>query len=262
MQVMILCGGRGTRIAEVSDNAIPKAMVPVGRRPIIWHIMKYYAGFGHDQFVLTLGHLGEKIKEYFLHFDTMFSDLTVTLGPVPGVEVHRNGNQEDWTVTLADTGLTTMTAGRVRRAARYLDGDHFMLTYGDGLSDVDLAGLEDFHRGHGKMITITGVIPPGRFGELHVEDHQVTRMEEKPETGHSRHVNGGFMILNREFVDAYLSDVDDDMPFEREPMERAAKDGEMMMWNHDGFWRPMDTPRDWRALNDIWESGNAPWKTW
>ena len=223
MQVMILCGGRGTRIAEVSENAIPKAMVPVGRRPILWHIMKHYASYGHDDFVLALGHLGASIKEYFLNFDTMFSDLTVSLGPEPSVAVHRNGNAEDWTVTLADTGLNTMTAGRVRRAAKYLNGDHFMLTYGDGLSNVDLAGLEAFHRSHGKLITVTGVLPPGRFGELHVEDGQVTRMVEKPETGHHRHINGGFMVVSCEFVDAYIADVGDDVPFEREPMERPPR---------------------------------------
>lgn len=218
MQVVILCGGKGTRIAEVSDNVIPKAMVPVGRRPILWHIMKYYAESGHDEFILALGHLGSKIKEYFLHFDSMFSDLTVSLGPEPSVEVHRNGNAEDWTVTLADTGLNTMTAGRVRRAAEYVNGDHFMLTYGDGLSNVDIDALERFHRSHGKLLTVTGVLPPGRFGELHVEGNQVTRMVEKPETEHHRHINGGFMVLSREFVDAYLADVDDNTPLEREPM--------------------------------------------
>ena len=262
MQVVILCGGRGTRIAEVSDNAIPKAMVPVGRRPIVWHIMKYYAEFGHDDFVLCLGHLGASIKEYFLNFETMFSDLTVSLRPETSVQVHRNGNAEDWRVTLAETGLSTMTAGRVRRVAKYLTDDNFTLTYGDGVSDVDLAALEAYHLEHGKLITITGVIPPGRFGELHVEDGQVTRMEEKPEIGHHRHVNGGFMVVNRGFIDAYLTDVDDDMPLEREPMERAAKDGEMMMWAHDGFWQPMDTPRDWTALNEMWKAGDAPWKIW
>ncbi|MAJ46794.1 MAG: glucose-1-phosphate cytidylyltransferase [Planctomycetes bacterium TMED75] len=261
MQVVILCGGQGTRIREVSENLVPKPMIPIGDRPIIWHIMKSYAEQGHTDFVLCLGHLGWRIKEYFLNHQSMDTDVTVTLGHTPKIEYHGPYTEEGWTVTLAETGAETGTGGRVRRVAPYLTGDRFLLTYGDGVSDIDLKALEAFHKDHGKQLTISGVIPPGRFGELKLDDDQVLEMQEKPQFS-DRYINGGFMMIDRSFIDDYLAHEPDETMLERTPFEAAAQSGQMMLHKHDGFWQCMDTARDWEHLNRLWKSGNAPWRTW
>ncbi len=262
MQVVILCGGEGTRIADVSDRPIPKPMVPIGNQPILWHIMSHYAAFGYDEFILCLGYRGDKIKEYFLHFDAMAHDLTVSLGERSGVTIHRADGAGNWTVTLAETGAKTKTAGRLKQVEKYLKGDHFMLTYGDGVSDVDLHALEAFHLESDALLTLTGVIPPGRFGELDLDGHQVTRVREKPERSSDRPVNGGFMVINRKFIGNYLAGDVSSIMLEDEPFEQAALDGRIVMRPHHGFWHPMDTRRDWIALNTLWDSGDAPWRAW
>ena len=261
MQVVILCGGQGTRIREVSENVVPKPMVPVGDRPIVWHIMKHYACRGHTDFVLCLGPLGWKIKEYFLNRQAMESDLTVTLGRRSKVEYHSEHPEEGWRVTLADTGSDTGTAGRIRKIASKINGDRFMLTYGDAVSDVDLGALERFHVAHGKMLTLTGVIPPARFGELSLDGDCVTQMREKP-VNSDRYINGGFMVMEKAFIDKYLADIDDTAMLEQAPFAAAAEGGDMMMYRHNGFWQCMDTARDWDLLNRLWKSGNAPWRSW
>lgn len=261
MQVVILCGGQGTRIRDVSENVIPKPMVPVGDRPIVWHIMKMYAVHGYTDFVLCLGTLGWKLKEYFLNRQAMESDLTVTLGRKARVEYHDEHPEEGWRVTLVDTGSDTGTGGRVKKAASKITGDRFMLTYGDGLSDVDLGELERFHVEHGRLLTLTGVFPPGRFGELSHDGGWVTSMREKPMAS-DRYINGGFMVMERAFIDKYLAGADDSTMLERAPFVAAAEGGDMMMYRHQGFWQCMDTPRDWELLNRLWKSGEAAWRTW
>ena len=261
MKVVILCGGQGTRLREVSDNLIPKPMVPIGEHPILWHIMKHYAHYGHRDFVLCLGHLGWKIKEYFLNYHAMESDITVRLGQTPSVEIHDGGAGLDWNVTLVETGKETGTGGRIKKIARYLEGDDFMLTYGDGVSDVDLHALERFHGSHGKLQTITGVISPSRFGELTVQDDFVVSMKEKPRAA-GRFINGGFMIFRRAFLDRYLVHQQDSVMLEREPMEMAAADSELAIFRHDGFWQCVDTPRDWMTLNEAWAGKQPPWRVW
>ncbi len=258
MQVVILCGGQGTRIRDVSENIVPKPMIPVGDRPIIWHIMQSYARQGHTDFVLCLGHLGWKLKEYFLNHQTVDTDVTVTLGSTPKIQYHGKYAEEGWTVTLAETGIETGTGGRVCKAEKYLTGDRFFLTYGDGVSDVDLGALESFHSAHGRPLSITGVIPPGRFGELSLDGNQVREMKEKPVQS-DRYINGGFMVIEREFIGRYLASMAESTMLEREPFEQAAIAGDMMMHKHDGFWQCMDTARDWEYLNRLWSSGSAPW---
>ncbi len=261
VQVVILCGGQGTRIREISENTIPKPLIPIGGRPVVWHIMKAYAHFGYTDFVLCLGHLGWRLKEYFLNQQAMDIDVTVTLGTPPQLEFHEAYPEQGWRVTLADTGIHTGTASRLSRVSRYLNGEHFMLTYGDGVCDIDISSLYSFHRRHGRPLTLTGVIPPGRFGELSLDGERIVEMKEKP-TGSDRYINGGFMVMNRSFIETYLSDQDDTVMLERAPFECAAASGDMMMCKHHGFWQCMDTARDWEYLNDLWNSGQAPWRTW
>lgn len=234
-------------------------MVPIGDMPIVWHIMQHYAQYEHKRFVLCLGYLSWRIKEFFLNYQEMGVDLTVTMGRDQRIERHDESPEKDWVVTLAETGLETGTAGRISRIARYIDDDNFMLTYGDGVADVDIRALEQFHLSHGKLLTMTGVIPPGRFGELNLDGDRVTEMKEKPHAS-DRYINGGFLIMNRKFITRYLSDADDSTMLEREPMEQAALDGELMMYRHADFWQCMDTFRDWKYLNDLWASGEAPWR--
>lgn len=257
MQVVILCGGKGTRLGDVTENRIPKPMANVGEQPILWHIMNRYAAAGHNRFVLCAGHLSWAIKEYFLNFHARTADMRINTGR-PNAEYLNEAPGVDWDVTIAETGLETQTAGRLARVMRYIDGDDFMLTYGDGLSDVDLGALAAFHRAHGKLITITGVAPPGRFGELAVDGDAVTAMAEKPVVS-DRLINGGFMVINRRFVDRFIGAEADDMMLETAPMSQAAEAGEMRVFRHAGFWQPMDTQRDWTLLNELWASGNAPW---
>ena len=258
MQVVILCGGRGTRLGREADLR-PKPMINVGDRPILWHIMKYYASFGHRDFVLCLGHLGDVIKDYFLHYDARQNDVSVELGESSRVTVHSTHGERDWKVTLTDTGRDTYTGARLQRVERYVSDATFLLTYGDGLSNVDLRLLLDFHRGHGKVCTVTAVHPPARFGELSFIDGKVDRFAEKPQTSAGR-INGGFFVFDRRVFD-YLSD-DPHLSLERDLLERLTEAGQLMAYSHEGFWQCMDTLRELDALNELWNAGRAPWKKW
>ncbi len=258
MKVVILCGGQGTRLGELTGNLIPKPMVKIGDLPILVHIMRYYRHFGHREFILCAGHLSWTIKSYFINYYQTNDDITIDLmeGAVKTLKQRRS---DDWSITIAETGASTMTAGRVKKVLDYLnDDDSFMLTYGDGLSNVDINGLIDFHNHHGKGVTLTGVIPPGRFGELDLHNNQVFNWAEKP-TVTDRYINGGFMVMRKKFADRFIAQCNDDIMLEREPFEQAAKEGEMMVYRHDGFWQCMDTMRDWEMLNKIWSNGKAPW---
>jgi glucose-1-phosphate cytidylyltransferase len=259
MQVLILCGGQGTRIRGVADD-LPKPMIEIGGRPILWHIMKDYAAFGHKEFVLLLGYRGDVIKRFFLDYPAMTSDVAVTLGGSGKVEVLSQHADEDWRVVLAETGLGAMTGARIFRGAKYLQGDTFLATYGDGVSDIDVGRLLDFHRAHGRLATVTGVRPPGRFGELVTKGDLVTEFAEKPQMG-SGWINGGFFVFQRDFVERYLRD-EDGLTLEREPLMKVAADGQLAMFRHDGFWQPMDTFREWTILNELWKGGRAPWRRW
>jgi glucose-1-phosphate cytidylyltransferase len=258
MKVVILCGGQGTRLRQETEVR-PKPMVEIGGRPILWHIMKLYAHYGLKEFVLCLGYKGYQIKEFFLNYEARMKDFTVRLGAAPAVKFHNGHPEEGWTVTLAETGETALTGARVRSARRYLDGP-FCLTYGDGVCDIDLDGLLRFHRSHGRIGTITAVRPPGRFGELRIEGRRVNSFVEKPQVTEGL-INGGFFVFEPEFVDRYL-DNRDDLVLEKEPLQRLAADGQLMVWQHDGFWQPMDTYREWKLLEDLWTGGQAPWKIW
>jgi glucose-1-phosphate cytidylyltransferase len=261
MKAAILCGGRGTRLREVSD-LIPKPMVPIGDKPIVWHIMKTYAAHGINEFVLLLGYKGSVIREFFLNFAMHTTDVTIDLSRTDSGRLTFHGTpSEPWKVTLVDTGEDAMTGARLRRARPFLnDCDTFCATYGDGVGDVDITALLKFHHDHGKLATLTGVLPPGRFGELVVQDHAVRTFNEKPQVSGGC-INGGFFVFQRDVLDWALDDRED-LVLEREPMEKLAAAGELMMFRHDGFWQPMDTPREYQLLNDLWSSGQAPWKIW
>lgn len=252
MKVVILAGGLGTRIAEYTEM-IPKPMVPVGGRPILWHIMNRYASYGHKDFCLALGFKAEAIKEYFLNYRVLGSNFTVDLasGSLSRIE----SPSVDWRVSLVDTGLATMTGGRVKRMARYLDGEPFMLTYGDGVADVDLRALLDYHRAQKKMVTVTAVHPAARFGELSLSDGLVTEFREKPQVQNGW-INGGFFVCEPEFLDFIDGD---ETVLEREPLERVAAMGQLAAYRHDGFWQCMDTKRDRDVLDQLYQSGKAPW---
>lgn len=257
MKVLLLAGGMGTRLSEETDVR-PKPMVEIGGRPILWHIMKLYSHFGHRDFVVLLGYKGYFIKEYFANYFLHQSDVTIDL-TTNKLEVHNNGS-EPWRITLLDTGESTMTGGRIKRAQPYV-GDHpFMLTYGDGLSNIDMAAQLEFHRAHGKAITMAAVQPDGRFGTFESQaDGTVTRFLEKPK-GDGSWINGGFFICEPKVFD-YIQDGDPTV-FEQRPLQELAADGQMVSFNHDGFWKCMDTLRDKKELNDLWGGGAAPWKLW
>jgi glucose-1-phosphate cytidylyltransferase len=260
MKAVILCGGRGTRIRDASE-LLPKPMLPIGGKPMVWHIMKAYARHGVREFVLCLGYKGWLVKEFFLNYRAMTTDVTVTLGRHDALEFVGRHDEEDWKVTLAETGEETMTGGRVAAVRRYLEGeDLFLLTYGDGVSDVDVAQTIAFHRAHGKVATVTAVRPPGRFGEMRIEDGAVTEFNEKPQATEG-FINGGFFVLDGRRVWPYLGD-DPRMPLEHEPLRRLAQDRQLVAFPHTGFWQPMDTAREYGLLNELWASGKAPWKTW
>ena len=260
MKVAILCGGQGTRIRDVSDN-MPKPMIPIGDYPILWHIMKHFSAWGHKEFVLCLGYKGQAIKDFFLNYEANTNDLTITLGNNNSIEYHNEHAESDWRVTLAETGLVSMTGSRIRKIRNYVSTESdFMLTYGDGVGDIDLDKLLQFHRTHGKALTVTGVRPPGRFGELMSDaTGKVTEFNEKPQASGGR-ISGGFFVCNQRIFD-YL-DKRDDLVFEVEPMRRLVQDGQLMVFEHDGFWQPMDTYRDYMYLNGLWNKGDAPWKRW
>ncbi len=253
MKVIILAGGFGTRLSEYTET-IPKPMVTVGGRPILWHIMRSYAHFGHKDFYLALGYKAEVIKEYFLHYRSLNADFTVDLSSGM-VEPHR-AEDTDWRVTLVQTGLESMTGGRVKRLQSFIGNETFMLTYGDGVADVDLGALLEFHKSHGKMVTVSAVRPSARFGELEMQGQQVITFQEKPQTGQGW-INGGYFIIEPEFFDLIEGD---EMILEREPLEKAASMGELMAYQHDGYWQCMDTKRDRDHLEELWAKDRAPWK--
>ncbi len=257
MKAVILAGGYGTRLSE--ETAIrPKPMVEIGERPILWHIMKIYSAHGINDFVVCCGHKGHVIKEFFANYHLRVSDMTFDLESRK-MEMHSN-EAEPWRVTLVDTGDGTMTGGRLKRVRDYLDGGTFCLTYGDGLADVDIGRLVEFHKSSGVAATLTAVRPPGRFGAfpLHHGDPLIRSFREKPQ-GDGAWINGGFFVLEPRAVD-YVED--DTTVWERDPMERMARDGELAAFQHEGFWHPMDTLRDRMVLEEHWRSGDAPWKKW
>lgn len=260
MKTVLLCGGYGTRIRDVADD-IPKPMIPIGGLPILWHLMKYYAQFKYSEFVLCLGYKGQSIKNFFMNYGAYTRDFTVTLGSGRDIEFHSDHREIDWRITLAETGLGTMTGGRVSKIKKYIgDDDNFFLTYGDGLGDIDLNKLLAFHKRHGKILTVTGVRPPGRFGEMVVDDDSVIKeFNEKPQAGGGC-ISGGFFVCRKEIFD-YLSD-SDDLVFERGPMQALARDGQLVLYKHDSFWQCMDTYRDWELLNDMYDNGKASWVIW
>jgi glucose-1-phosphate cytidylyltransferase len=259
MKVVLLCGGKGSRLGEVTEGRIPKPMVAISGKPILWHIMQSYAKYGFNDFVLCAGHLSIQIKQYFLNSKIHDNDISVNtrIGEVKfiGEICH------DWSVIISDTGEETQTAGRIARVAHYLDKDGpFFLTYGDGLSDININALLEFHLAHGKLATITGVAPPGRFGELELDGDRVAELTEKPDQI-DRYINGGFMVLDRKFIDRYCIVPDcDNIMLERAPFEQAARDGELMMFRHSGFWQCMDTARDWELLDGLARLPKAPWE--
>ena len=253
MKVIILAGGFGTRLSEYTET-IPKPMVTVGGRPILWHIMKTYAHFGHKDFHLALGYKAEIIKEYFLHYRTLNSDFTVDLASGK-IEPHEVENI-DWRVTLVDTGLESMTGGRVKRMQSFIGNETFMLTYGDGVSDINIDALVKFHKSHGKMITVSAVHPGARFGELDIKQQQVVSFQEKPQITEGW-INGGYFVCEPEFFD--LIDGDQSI-LEHEPLEKAAAMGELMAFHHNGYWQPMDTKRERDNLEGLWKTNKAPWK--
>ena len=255
MKTIILAGGRGTRLAEETEIR-PKPMVEIGGLPILWHIMKIYAQYGHKDFVVALGYKGEIIKEYFAQYHRLSRDMTIDLG-AGTVEVE-DSSKEDWRIELIDTGKWTQTGGRVLRLRDRIGDERFMFTWGDGVSDVDIAGLLEFHESHGKIATVTAVRPPARFGRLDLVDSQIIEYSEKPQIDQGW-INGGFFVLEPEVFD-YIDG--DDQQFERIPLERLAKDGEFMAYQHEGFWQCMDTLREKMLLQRLWESDKPPWKTW
>lgn len=254
MKAVILAGGLGTRISE-ETHTIPKPMVQIGNRPILWHIMKLYSAHGINDFVICLGYRGYVIKEFFSNYFLHMCDVTFDMRQDGAMQVHQSA-VEPWRITLVDTGLGTMTGGRLRRVRSYVEDGPFCVTYGDGVADIDIAALTAFHKSHKKKATVTAVNAPGRFGVLGMSGDTVTSMAEKADTGR---INGGFFVLEPSALD-YISD--DSTIWERGPMERLASEGELVAYRHDGFWQAMDTLRDKQALEDLWDSEKAPWKIW
>jgi glucose-1-phosphate cytidylyltransferase len=255
MKVGILAGGVGSRLAEETEIR-PKPMVEVGGRPILWHIMKYYSAFDFNRFVVALGYKGEHIKRYMVDYCHLYNDVTVHQGQ-GRVEVH-DGPRDDWTAELIDTGQGTNTGGRIKRLQPYLGDETFMLTWGDGVANVDLNRLLEFHKSHGKLATLTAVRPTARFGRLELDGNQIAEFSEKPQTGEGW-INGAFFVLEPGIFD-YIAG--DDTQWEKEPLEELAKDGQLMAYLHEGFWQCMDTLREKQLLQSMWDGGNAPWKVW
>lgn len=258
MKVVILCGGYGTRIRDVADH-IPKPMIPIGGLPIIWHIMKSYASFGHTEFILCLGYKGDIIKNFFLNYDAQTKDFTIELGAKNNLTFHSNHDESDWRVTLVDTGLEAMTGARIKKIQKYVGDEDFMLTYGDGLGDIDISQLVAFHNNQGRTLTVTGVRPPGRFGELMHSNGVITEFNEKPQATDGL-ISGGFFVASPKLFD-YLGN-NEDLIFEQEPMRNIVRDKELMVFEHHGFWQPMDTSREYQLLNLMYNKGDAPWVRW
>jgi glucose-1-phosphate cytidylyltransferase len=261
MQVMILCGGLGTRLREETEYR-PKPMVEIGGRPILWHIMKTYAAHGFKDFVLCLGYKGAMIKEYFLNYETLNNDFTLTLGGSKKIKFHNAHTEEGWRITFVETGAATMTGARVRRALPYITSENFALTYGDGVADIDVKSELAFHKKHGRQATVAAVRAPSRFGEMVIgELENVSDFHEKPDAASGR-INGGFFILKRDGLEKYLPASDDNLIWERQPLEKLAQKKELKAFQHDGFWQPMDTYREFELLNKLWSEEKAPWKIW
>jgi len=255
VKVAILAGGMGSRLQE--ETAVrPKPMVEIGGKPILWHILNIYASQGFGEFVVALGYKGEQIKEYFLNFYALNNDLTIDLAD-GGRQVHGE-RQPRWKVHLIDTGVDTQTGGRVGRLRSWLEDGTFMLTYGDGVANIDLRKLVEFHRAHGRLVTMTAVRPPARFGHIELDGDVVAEFSEKPQAGEGW-INGGFFVLEPDVLDLIEGDAS---IWERAPMERLAERGQLMAYRHDGFWQPMDTLRERRVLEELWASGSPPWKVW
>lgn len=257
MKTVILCGGQGTRIREESELK-PKPMIQIGGMPILWHIMKHYAHYGFTDFIVCLGYMGHMIKDYFYNYEMLSNDFTVELG-TKNIEIYPKHNEHGWKVTLVDTGTNAMTGSRVKQVERYIDGDRFMLTYGDAVTDLNIRQLLDYHQSHGKIGTVTGVTPPSRYGELVLNEDRVVSFMEKPEA-HTNFINGGYFVLERKFFE-YLSD-DENCVLERAPVERLVSDGHLKVYPHRNFWQCMDTYRDFKYLSELWKSGTPPWKIW
>jgi glucose-1-phosphate cytidylyltransferase len=258
MKVVILAGGLGTRLREETEYR-PKPMVQIGSRPILWHIMKIYDHYGFHDFVICLGYKGTMIKDYFLNYEIMNSDFTVNLGNRQNIHLHNDHTERDWNVTLAETGEKSQTGARVKKIEKYIDGETFMLTYGDAVADIDISRLLAFHQSHGRIGTVTGIHAASRFGELSIESERVKRFNEKPQTL-GGYVSGGFFVFNKDFF-SYLNERDTCI-LEKEPIERLAADGELMMYPHEGFWQCCDTYREMEILNNLWDQSTPPWKIW
>ncbi len=255
MKTVILAGGLGTRLSEVTD-AKPKPMVEVGGQPILWHILNIYGAHGFNEFILALGYKQNVVKDFFLHYQERHSDLTVDLAA--GTKQVRDARLPPWKVHLVDTGLNTQTGGRVKALREWIGNETFMMTYGDGVANVDIKRLVGYHKSHGKLATVTAVRPAARFGEMKITNGQVMEFREKPQT-ETGWINGGFFVLEPAVLD-YIAH--DQMPWELEPLNRLTQEGQLMSFEHAGFWQPMDTLRDHRLLESLWESGKAPWKVW
>lgn len=256
MKVLILAGGLGSRLSE-ETTLKPKPMVEIGGKPILWHIMKIYSSYGFNEFVILCGYKGYMIKEYFAHYFLHMADITVDM--TENSITHHDNHAEPWKVTMIDTGLDTMTGGRIKRVQKYVGNEPFMLTYGDGVGDIDIAKLVEFHKSHGKFITMTSVLPEGRFGALDIDQNQkVNSFQEKPK-GDGSWINGGFFVCQPEVFD-YIAE--NKTIFERDPLENLAKDNQLYTYKHTGFWKPMDTQRDKTQLEEMIEKNKAPWITW
>ena len=258
MKVVILCGGAGTRLREETEFR-PKPMVNIGPYPILWHIMKYYSQFGFKEFVLALGYKGDMIKNYFCHYELMNNDVTIELGQPEKTCIHYAHDEAGWKITLADTGEKSLKGARLKKVEKYIVGDTFMMTYGDGIADVDIGKLLAFHKAHGKLATVTGINIASRFGELKIDGDSVETFSEKPQDGKG-FINGGFFVFSRKILD-YLT-TDDLCDLEVGPLEQIAGEGQLMVYKHRGFWACMDTLRDMEYLNKIWNDGRARWKIW
>lgn len=259
MKTVILCGGLGTRLREETEYR-PKPMVNIGEKPILWHIMKTYAHYGFKEFILPLGYKGEMIKDYFCNYELMNSDITVELGKPKSTFLQNCHEEAGWKITMSNTGEKTLKGGRLKRVEKYIDDEIFMFTYGDGLCDVDLKKLLEFHKSHGRMVTLTGVNPSAKFGELEIRGEEVVSFREKPKGANGHYVNGGFFVVNKHIFDFLTEDESCDLEFG--PLEEIARQGELMVYKHDGFWFCMDTIRDVDILNAMWAKGDTPWKVW
>ena len=258
IKVVILCGGLGTRLREETEFR-PKPMVEIGGKPILWHIMKIYAHHGFKDFILCLGYKGEMIKEYFYNYEFLNNDFTIELGNHKNIEIHRDHGEKGWRITLVDTGDKALKGARLKRIEKYIDGNMFMVTYGDGVADININDLIKFHQSHGKIATLTGVRPLSRFGELALKGKQVMRFTEKPQSG-SGLINGGFFVFNKQIF-SYLEDKDD-CDLEYGALENLASEGQLMVYEHHRFWYCMDTLRDLEFLNKLSANGKPPWKVW